>query len=191
MQEAVPAGIGAMAALLKLPEGKLDGLLSEAAQGEVVSAANLNSPDQIVISGHAGAVERAMKLALAAGAKRAVALPVSAPFHCALMRPAQERLTPFLNETAFLDLAVPLVNNWQAEVITSAADARRGLVEQIPHSVRWVESVRRLKQEGVGRFIEAGPGSVLMGLCRGIEPSLQGAKFGAPTDLEKVLELAG
>ncbi len=132
-----------------------------------------------------------MKLALAAGAKRAVALPVSAPFHCALMRQAQERLTPFLNETEFLDLAVPLVNNWQADVITNAADARQGLIEQIPHAVRWVESVRRLKQKGVGRFIEAGPGSVLMGLCRGIEPSLQGARFGAPADLEKVLALAG
>jgi len=190
MQEAVPAGVGAMAALLKLPEGKLDGILLEAAQGEVVSAANLNSPDQIVISGHAGAVERAMKLALAAGAKRAVALPVSAPFHCALMQPAQARLTPFLNETAFIDLAVPLVNNWQAEVITTASDARRGLIEQIPNSVRWVEAVRRLKECGIARFVEAGPGSVLMGLCRGIEPSLQGAKFGAPADLEKVLALA-
>jgi len=191
MQEAVPAGVGAMAALLKLPEGKLEGILLEAAQGEVVSAANFNSPDQIVISGHAGAVERAMKLALAAGAKRAVALPVSAPFHCALMKPAQERLTPFLKETAFSDLAVPLVNNWQAEVISSGAEARRGLIEQIPNSVRWVESVRRLKERGIVRFIEVGPGSVLMGLCRGIEPGLQGAKFGAPGDLEKVLVVTG
>jgi len=106
------------------------------------------------------------------------------------MQPAQERLTPFLNETAFHDLAVPLVNNWQAEVITTGGDARRGLIEQIPNSVRWVESVRRLKECGIARFVEVGPGSVLMGLCRGIEPSLQGAKFGAPADLEKVLALA-
>jgi len=191
MQDAVPAGVGAMAALLKLPEGKLDAILLEAAQGEVVSAANLNSPDQVVISGHAGAVERAMKLALEAGAKRAVALAVSAPFHCALMLPAQERLTPFLNETTFSDLSMPLVNNWQAAVVTSGNDARRGLIEQIPNSVRWVESVRQLKDSGIGRFVEVGPGSVLMGLCRSIEPGLQGAKFGAPADLEKVLALAG
>jgi [acyl-carrier-protein] S-malonyltransferase len=189
MQEAVPAGVGAMAALLKLPEGKLDEILWEAAQGEVLSAANLNSPEQTVISGHAAAVERAMKLALAAGAKRAVALAVSAPFHCALMQPAQARMAPLLNETAFCDLSVPLVNNWQAEIVTSAADARLGLMEQIPNAVRWVESVRRLKASGIARFIEVGSGSVLMGLCRGIEPSLRGAKFGAPADLEKVLAL--
>jgi [acyl-carrier-protein] S-malonyltransferase len=189
MQEAVPAGVGAMAALLKLPEGKLDEILLEAAQGEVLSAANLNSPEQTVISGHAAAVERAMKLALAAGAKRAVALAVSAPFHCALMQPAQARMAPLLNETAFCDLSVPLVNNWQAEIVTSAADARLGLMEQIPNAVRWVESVRRLKASGIARFIEVGSGSVLMGLCRGIEPSLRGAKFGAPADLEKVLAL--
>jgi [acyl-carrier-protein] S-malonyltransferase len=190
MQDAVPAGVGAMAALLKLPEGKLEEILTEAAQGEVVSAANLNSPDQIVISGHAGAVDRAMKLALAAGAKRALPLAVSAPFHCALMQPAQARLAPFLYETAFRHPVVPLVNNWQAEVVTTADQARQGLIEQIPNSVRWVESVRRLKQHGMARFVEVGSGSVLMGLCRGIEPSLQGAKFGAPADLEKVLSLA-
>jgi [acyl-carrier-protein] S-malonyltransferase len=178
-----------MAALMKLGEGKLEGILLEAAQGEVLSAANLNSPDQVVISGHAGAVERAMKLALEAGAKRAVALAVSAPFHCALMSPAQARLTLLLNETEFRHPQVPMVNNWQAEVVTVGEDVRLGLIEQIPNSVRWVESVRRLKQRGIGRFIEVGPGSVLTGLCRSIEPSLQGAKFGTPADLEKVLAL--
>ena len=112
MQAAVPAGVGAMAALLKLPEGKLDGILAEAAQGEVVSAANFNSPDQVVIAGHAGAVQRAADLAKAAGAKRAVMLPVSAPFHCALMKPAQERLRADLDATRFADLNATLINNW-------------------------------------------------------------------------------
>ena len=117
MQHAVPAGVGAMAALLKLPEGKLDGVLSEAAQGEVVTAANLNSPDQIVIAGHSGAVARAMELAKAAGARRAVPLAVSAPFHCPLMKPAQERLKQDLDRTEFRDLAMPLINNWAAREI--------------------------------------------------------------------------
>jgi [acyl-carrier-protein] S-malonyltransferase len=191
MQEAVPSGVGAMAAILRLPEGKLEAVLVEAAQGEIVSAANLNSPDQIVISGHTGAVQRAMALAIAAGAKRALPLPVSAPFHCELMVPAQEQLTPFLNGTEFRNLSVPLVNNWQAVAVSSAEDARRGLIEQIPNSVRWVESVHRLKQRGIHSFIEVGAGSVLMGLCRSIDSSLRGAKFGTPGDLEKVMDVAG
>ncbi len=128
MQEAVPVGIGAMAALLKLPDGKLEGILEEAAQGQVVAAANLNSPDQVVIAGHAGAVNRAAELAKAAGAKRAVLLPVSAPFHCPLMKPAQERLGIDLEATAFTDLRYPLVNNWQAREVRTGAEARRGLI---------------------------------------------------------------
>lgn len=187
MQEAVPAGVGAMAALLKLPEEKLPDVLGQAAQGEVVSAANLNSPDQVVIAGHAKAVERAMELAKAAGAKRAVPLPVSAPFHCSLMLPAQQKLAQDLDATEFHDPQFPLVNNWQARIITSAADAREGLYQQIPNSVRWTDSVRELARQGVKRFIEVGPGSVLLGLCRNIDPTLEGAKFGEPADLEKVL----
>ncbi len=188
MQQAVPAGVGAMAALLKLPEEKLPEVLAQAAQGEVVSAANLNSPDQVVIAGHAKAVERAMELAKAAGAKRAVSLPVSAPFHCSLMLPAQQKLAPDLDATEFRDPQFPLVNNWQARVITSASDAREGLYQQIPNSVRWTASVRELARQGVKRFIEVGPGSVLLGLCRNIDPTLEGAKFGEPADLEKVLD---
>lgn len=188
MQEAVPAGIGAMAALLKLPEGKLQQILEEAAQGEVVSAANLNSPDQVAIAGHAKAVERAMELAKAAGAKRAILLPVSAPFHCSLMRPAQQRLKADLDSTGFKDLQFPLINNWQARVITTADDAREGLYRQVPNSVRWTDSIRELGRQGIKRFIEVGPGSVLLGLCRGIDPTLEGVKFGEPPDLEKVLD---
>jgi len=186
MQEAVPAGVGAMAALLKLPEGKLDAILAEAAQGEVVSAANLNSPDQIVIAGHAGAVARAVELAKAAGARRAVLLPVSAPFHCALMRPAQERLGADLEATHFRDLATPLVNNFQARLIRTGSEAREGLYQQVPSPVRWTDSIRTLASEGATRFIEVGAGSVLTGLLRNINPELQGSRFGEAEDLEKI-----
>lgn len=183
MQEAVPAGVGAMAALLKLPEGALDGVLAEAAQGEVVTAANMNSPDQIVIAGHASAVTRAMDLAKAAGAKRAIALPVSAPFHCPLMKSAQDRLKPELDATTFLDLRMPLVNNWQALEIRTGAEAREGLYRQIPSPVRWSESILRLKSLGVTRFVEVGAGAVLTGLLRNIDSTLTGVKFGEPSDL--------
>jgi [acyl-carrier-protein] S-malonyltransferase len=186
MQEAVPAGVGAMAALLKLPEGKLDSVLNEAARGEVVSAANLNSPDQVVIAGHRGAVERAMELAKAAGARKAVLLSVSAPFHCSLMQPAQERLATELDATQLRDLAVPAVNNWQARVIRTGGEAREGLYQQVPNPVRWSESIQRMAAEGVTRFIEVGAGGVLTGLLRNINPELQGSKFGAAEDLEKI-----
>jgi [acyl-carrier-protein] S-malonyltransferase len=181
MQAAVPPGIGAMAALLKLPEGKLESILAEAAQGEVLSAANLNSPDQIVIAGHSAAVQRALELAKAAGARRAVLLPVSAPFHCSLMKPAQEQLARDLNSTEFRDLAVPLVNNWQASLIRTGAEAREGLYQQVPNPVRWTESIEELASEGVTQFIEVGAGRVLTGLLRNINPDLQ-----CSNDLEKL-----
>ncbi len=191
MQEAVPAGVGAMAAILKLPEGKLEGVLAEAvqgndAQGEVVTAANLNSPDQIVIAGHAGAVARAMELAKAAGAKRAIPLAVSAPFHCPLMRPAQQRLKTDLDATAFRDFETPLINNWQAREVSTGAEAREGLYQQVPNPVRWSESIARLKSLGVTRFIEVGPGAVLTGLLRNIDAGLSGARFGEAADWDKL-----
>ncbi len=182
MQDAVPAGVGAMAALLKLPAGTLEGILAEAAQGEVVSAANLNSPDQIVIAGHAAAVQRAADLAKAAGARRAVLLPVSAPFHCALMKPAQDRLAADLEATTFADLTIPLVNNFEAREIRTGAEARRGLFEQVPNPVRWADSIRYLASQGVTRFYEVGPGAVLTGLLRSIDPALECIKFGDPAD---------
>jgi [acyl-carrier-protein] S-malonyltransferase len=186
MQEAVPAGVGAMAALLKLPDGKLDGVLAEAAQGEVVTAANLNSPDQVVIAGHAGAVGRAMELAKAAGARRAVLLPVSAPFHCPLMAPAQERLRADLDAAEFRDLATPLVNNWQGREVRTGSEAREGLYQQVPNPVRWVDIIRYLAGQGVTRCVEVGAGSVLTGLLRTIDSNITGAKFGEPADLEKL-----
>ena len=171
MQEAVPAGVGAMAALLKLPAGKLDGILIEAAApGEVVTAANFNSPDQVVIAGNKGAVERAMELAKTAGAKRAVPLPVSAPFHCPLMQPAQQRLRVDLDAAEFRDLEIPLINNWQAAEVWTGSEAREGLYQQVPNPVRWVESMERLAANGVERWFEVGAGSVLAGLLRSIGP---------------------
>jgi len=189
MQEAVPAGVGAMAAILKLPAGALDGILAETAQGEVVSIANLNSPDQTVIAGHKGAVERAMELAKTAGAKRVVPLPVSAPFHCSLMKPAQERLKSDLDAIAFADLRMPLVNNWQAAEILSGADAREGLYQQVPNSVRWVESMQKLASLGVDRWFEVGAGSVLAGLLRTIVAGAKATSFGEAKDIEKLAEL--
>lgn len=186
MQEAVPPGVGAMAAVVKCPENELQRILAEAAQGEIVSAANFNSPDQVVIAGHAKAVARAMELAKAAGVRRLKLLPVSAPFHCQLMSPAQEKLKPHLDATPFSDLSVPLINNWQARRITTADEARQGLYEQIPNPVRWTESIRALAAAGIRRVVEVGPGSVLLGLARNIDASLSGVKFGEPADLEKL-----
>jgi [acyl-carrier-protein] S-malonyltransferase len=183
MQEAVPPGVGAMAAILKLPEGKLEAVLEQAAQGEIVSAANRNTPEQIVIAGHAGAVNRAIEMAKAAGARRGVLLPVSAPFHCALMKPAQERLRVDLEATEFRGLACPLVNNWQAAEVRTGAEAREGLYQQVPNPVRWVEVIRHLAAQGVKRSVEVGAGGVLTGLLRGIEPSLVGLRFGEPAEL--------
>ena len=186
MQEAVPPGVGAMAALLKLPEGKLDEILAAAAQGEIVTAANLNSPDQVVIAGHAAAVNRAVDLAKAAGARRAVLLPVSAPFHCPLMKPAQERLRVDLDATEFRDLSCPLVNNHAAREIRSGAEAREGLYLQVPNPVQWTATIRRLAAQGVQNCIEVGAGSVLTGLLRNIDPGLHGARFGEPADIDKL-----
>jgi [acyl-carrier-protein] S-malonyltransferase len=186
MQQAVPAGVGAMAALLPLPPEKLDAVLAEAAQGEIVTAANLNSPDQIVIAGHAAAVNRAVELAKAAGARRAVLLPVSAPFHCPLMKPAQDRLKPDLDAADFRDLSVSLINNWQAREVRSGADALDGLFQQIPSPVRWNDSIALLVSRGVTRFIEVGPGAVLTGLLKNIDPALTGLKFGEASDWDKL-----
>ncbi len=189
MQEAVPAGVGAMSALIKLPEGQLERILAEAAEGEVVQPANYNSPEQVVIAGHAGAVGRAEVLAKAAGAKRAIRLPVSAPFHCDLMRPAQTRLQPQLEAAPFADLAIPIVNNWQARRVSTGAEARQGLFEQIPNPVRWTETILAMAHSGSRRFVEVGAGTVLAGLLRKIDSTLQITGFGEPADMNNVATL--
>ncbi len=189
MQKAVPPGVGAMAALLKMPVDKLDGVLAEAAQGEVVTAANYNSPDQVVIAGHAGAVKRAADLAKAAGAKRAVMLPVSAPFHCPLMKPAQDVMRRELDAITFSDLQVPLINNWKAAEIRTGEEAREGLFHQIPGAVRWTQSMAKLADYGVEACIESGAGSVLTGILRTIQPELKCHKFGEADDLGAIREM--
>ena len=186
MQEAVPAGEGAMAALLGMDFDKVEQVCEQAAQGQVVSPANLNSPGQVVIAGHTAAVERAVALAKPAGALKAVMLPVSAPFHCALMRPAQQQLAADFDAISFLDLEIPLVNNAEARIVRNAAEARRGLEEQVPNPVRWEESIRLLAAQGVGDFLEIGPGRVLTGLLRSIDRNLSGQAVGDVGSLEKL-----
>jgi [acyl-carrier-protein] S-malonyltransferase len=172
MQSAVPEGVGAMAAILGLAPAQVAGICRQAADGQVVAPANLNSPEQTVISGHAEAVKRAVELASAGGAKRAVMLQVSAPFHSSLMAPAAQRLEADLRATAFHTLRVPLVNNADAELTTSGDEARESLVRQVTLPVRWEESVRELIEQGVNTFVEVGPGRVLTGLLRQIDRSI-------------------
>ncbi|HYC37659.1 MAG TPA: ACP S-malonyltransferase [Usitatibacter sp.] len=168
MQAAVPEGTGGIAALLGLDEGKLQAVLDAAAQGEVVEAANLNSPGQVVIAGHRSAVERAMALAKEQGAKRAVMLPMSAPSHCSLMRPAAERLRLRLDAVEIRTPVVPVVQNRFAEAFDDVARIREALVEQLDHPVRWIETVQSLAARGVTRIVECGPGKVLTGLSKRI-----------------------
>ena len=169
MQEAVPVGQGAMAALLGLEAKVVEEVCAAAAQGEVVSPANLNSPGQIVIAGHAAAVGRAVEAAKANGAKRAILLNVSAPFHCALMKPARERLAVDLDRAEIADPQSPLVNNAEARVVRAASEVREGLKRQVTAPVLWEQSIGVLRAEGVDVFVEVGPGKVLTGLLRQID----------------------
>jgi [acyl-carrier-protein] S-malonyltransferase len=169
MQEAVPVGVGAMAAVLALPIDKLQQICEDAAQGEVCCAANLNSPDQTVISGSKAAVERAAELAKQRGAKRAIMLPVSAPFHCALMQTAQDRLANDLAALTFYKPEVPVMCNVDATLVTTADQARDTLIRQVTGAVLWDKSMRALIALGVETFVEVGPGKVLCGLMRQID----------------------
>lgn len=174
MQAAVPEGTGGIAAILGLDDAKLPELCAECcAAGEVVEPANLNSPGQVVIAGHRAAVERAMARAKEMGAKRAVMLPMSAPSHCSLMRPAAERLRARLAEVTVRKPAVPVVHNRFVAAFDDPARIREALVEQLDHPVRWIESVRFLAEHGVDRIVECGPGKVLTGLVKRIAPELQ------------------
>ncbi len=179
MQEAVPVGQGAMAAFLGLGIDAAEEICREAAGEEVVTPANLNSPSQVVIAGHRGAVERAVALAKGRGAKRALMLNVSAPFHCALMKPAAERLARDLDAVPIEDPQVPLVKNADARLAHSAAEVREGLKRQVTAPVRWTDSMRLLRAEGVEIFVEAGPGKVLSGLLRQIDSAAQAFQAGS------------
>ncbi len=173
MQAAVPAGEGAMAAILGLSPLDVAEVCKKAADNEIVSPANLNSPEQTVISGSASAVKRAVEIASQSGAKRSVMLPVSAPFHCALMKPAQDRFEKDLRATKFSALRFPVVTNADAEAITSGDEAREALIRQITLPVRWLDSVREMIESGVTVFVEVGPGKVLSGLMRQIDRSVR------------------
>jgi [acyl-carrier-protein] S-malonyltransferase len=186
MQEAVPAGEGAMAAILGLDGEKVAQACREAADGDVVSPANLNGGGQVVISGSRDAVKRAGERAKALGAKRIVALDVSAPFHCALMSPAQDRLAPELRALVTAAPEVPIVANVDAEPKRDAVSAIDALVQQVSSPVRWEAVVARLASEGVTTYVEVGPGTVLSGLVRKIQREAKVASFGSPDDLAAV-----
>ena len=185
MQQAVPVGQGAMAAVLGLEVEVVARICEESAAAEVVAPANLNAPGQVVIAGHVAAVERASSLAQERGAQRVLRLPVSAPFHCALMKPAQERLAAVLRRVEFRDLRVPLVNNVDAVPVTSAAEVRENLIRQVTSAVRWSESVSELARLGVEAAVEVGPGRVLAGLIRRIDRSIQIRSIGTLAQVEK------
>jgi [acyl-carrier-protein] S-malonyltransferase len=186
MQEAVPAGEGAMSAILGLDLEKVAQACADAADGEIVSPANMNGAGQIVIAGARGAVQRAGERARALGAKRVVPLPVSAPFHCALMAPAQDRLAPALRALATATPRVPIVANVDAEPKRGAHAAIEALVQQVSAPVRWEAVVSRLAAEGVTTYVEVGPGTVLSGLVRKIHRGATVVSFGMPDDLEAV-----
>jgi [acyl-carrier-protein] S-malonyltransferase len=173
MQDAVPVGTGAMAAIIGPSIDEVQSICDEAAQGDVVSPANINAPGQIVIAGSKAAVDRAIAIAKGRGIRKALPLPVSAPFHCALMKPAEERLKPVLDEAPFKDLWMPLVSNVDASPIGTAAAVRNALVRQVVSPVRWVESVEKMISMGVKRFVEIGPGTVLTGLIKRINPDVK------------------
>lgn len=187
MQEAVPRGEGAMAAVLGLRPGQVAEICRKATDGKVMPA-NLNSPEQTVISGDAAAVKSAVEQASAAGAKRAVMLPVSAPFHSELMRPAQERLEKDLRATEFSPLKIPLVTNVDAALITSGAEAREALIRQVTLPVRWEESIRELIEQGATTFVEVGPGRVLSGLLRQIDRSVHSVNVEDVKSLQTALD---
>ena len=191
MQEAVPVGEGAMAAILGLDPEKVAQACAEAAEGSVVSPANLNAPGQVVIAGAADAVARASARAKELGAKRAIPLPVSAPFHCALMRPAEARLAPELRALTVTDPSIPVVANVDAEVKRTAAEGIEALVRQVSSPVRWEDVMRRLASEGVHKYVEVGPGAVLTGLGRKILRDAAFANIEDPSGLDAVVALAG
>ncbi len=188
MQEAVPVGVGTMAAILGMELAKVVAICAEAAQGEVCEPANINSPEQIVISGNTAAVERTVKLASEGGAKKALLLPVSAPFHCSLMKPAQDRLEADLNALNMQKPVYPVACNVDAELVTDDLRARDSLVRQVTGAVKWEQCVRLLIAHGVDTFIEVGPGKVLWGLMRQIDRSKTSLYVTDETTLEKTLK---
>jgi [acyl-carrier-protein] S-malonyltransferase len=187
MQESVPVGQGAMAAILGMTTEQVEALCREASQGEVLSPANLNTPSQIVIAGTEAAVGRAVELARSRGARKAVLLSVSAPFHCALMQPAQERLAEDLGQISFRNPEYPLINNADVAEVCSSESIADSLSRQVCSPVRWTESIQKLISAGVQLFVEVGPGKVLSGLVRQIDRTVKTANVEDPQSLEQTL----
>lgn len=188
MQEAVPVGQGGMAAILGLSDSDVRAACEEAAQGQIVEAVNFNAPSQVVIAGHKSAVERACEAAKAKGAKRALPLPVSAPFHSSLLKPASDRLREYMQALNFSAPQIPLINNVDVAIVSDPAAVKDALVRQAASPVRWVESVQKMAAEGVTHVIECGPGKVLAGLTKRINGDLIGDAITDQASLEKVLE---
>ena len=188
MQEAVPVGQGGMAAILGLSDDDVRAACAEAAQGQVVEAVNFNAPAQVVIAGHKAAVERACEIAKAKGAKRALGLPVSAPFHSCLLQPASDRLRDYLTTLTFSAPQIPLINNVDVAIVTDPALIKDALVRQAAHPVRWVESMQSIATGGVTRLVECGPGKVLAGLAKRIDSQLQADAIVDQASLDTILE---
>ncbi len=191
MQEAVPVGHGAMAAILGLDLEKVNDICAAVADHQVVETANINAPGQVVLAGHTAAVQRAIDACREAGARRAVALDVSAPFHCSLMKPAAERLAPILAEIPFADPRVPVYTNVDAEPVSRGSHARDALVRQVTSPVRWQELVERMANDGFDTFVEIGPGKVLSGLARRIRSELRTVQVSDPAGVDAAVELLG
>ena len=185
MQEAVPVGFGAMAAIIGLELAEVEAICASAAGDEVVSPANENAPGQVVISGHAAGVARASETALASHASRVIPLQVSAPFHCALMKSAEDKMIPLLDATQFSDLRIPLINNADAAIISGSEQARDGLKRQVCSMVRWTQTIRKMKDMGVEEVLEVGPGRVLAGLFRKTERDIKTTSIEKPEQVEK------
>lgn len=188
MQEAVPVGTGGMAALIGPTVEEAQAICAEAAQGEVVSVANINAPGQIVIAGTKAGIDRAIDVAKKRGVRRALPLPVSAPFHCELMKPAEQRLQPVLEEANIRDLSMSLVSNVDASPIGTAHAVRNALLRQVASPVRWVESIQKMVSMGVRRFVEVGPGNVLTGLIKRIDSSVELINVSDAASIEAYLE---
>ena len=187
MQEAVPAGEGAMAAILGLDDDKVVSICTNAAMDEVVSAVNFNSPGQVVVAGSSAAVDRAVSLAKEEGAKRALKLPVSVPSHCALMIPAAEKLATRLNDITISAPAIPVINNVDVVATDNRDDIRDALVRQLHNPVRWVETVQKMSGDGVDKLIECGPGKVLVGLNKRIDRNMAASALFDVAGLEQAL----
>ena len=191
MQAAVPIGVGAMAAIMGLDLEAVEALCAEAARGEVVTIANINSPAQIVIAGHRGAVERAVALATDRGGRKSVMLPVSAPFHCPLMQSAAEQLATAIETLPVADPAIPVVRNVDAGVSRTGAEVKQALLQQVAHPVRWTACVERLARDSADAFVELGPGRVLSGLLKRILDGARSFSVEDPAGLEKTLAALG